>query len=192
MPALYNAAVAVVGNRTENDACETELADRSGRLPDGGKCHAGIATISTRHAVANNSYLTDYDQQQPTSFITYLDANNLYGAAMVQPLPVGNFRFLQQDEIDAFKLDKIQPASETGYIIECDLQYPQHLHDTHSDYPLAPEHLTVTKDMHSPFARSLIDDDDDTINKHWKPTRKLTKPHTRATTEISSFMSIKV
>jgi len=37
----------------------------------------GIATISTRHAVANNSYLTDYDQQQPTSFITYLDANNL-------------------------------------------------------------------------------------------------------------------
>jgi len=48
----------------------------------------GIATISTRQALANNSYLTDYDRQQPTSFITYLDANNLYGAAMVQPLPV--------------------------------------------------------------------------------------------------------
>jgi len=57
----------------------------------------GIATISNRHTSANNPLLDDYDDQLPTSYITYLDANNLYGAAVVEPLPVGNFRFLDDD-----------------------------------------------------------------------------------------------
>jgi len=50
----------------------------------------GIATISHRHAQANNPQVEGYDPSKPTSFITYLDANNLYGTAMSEPLPVGN------------------------------------------------------------------------------------------------------
>ena len=53
----------------------------------------GIATISHRYALANNSHLEDYDPTKPNSYITYLDANNLYGAAVSEPLPVGEFRF---------------------------------------------------------------------------------------------------
>ena len=39
----------------------------------------GIAVISKRHTQANNPYVEGYDESQPTSYITYLDANNLYG-----------------------------------------------------------------------------------------------------------------
>ena len=55
--------------------------------------------------------------------------------------------------------------SPTGYILECDIQYPEHLHDLHNDYPMAAEHLTVTRDMLSPYAESP--------GKSWVPTRKL-------------------
>jgi len=60
--------------------------------------------------------------------------------------------------------------SNTGYIIECDLGYPAHLHDRHNNYPMAPEHLTVTRDMFSPFALSLLEADP---RRPWIPTQKL-------------------
>ena len=60
------------------------------------------------------------------------------------PLPVGYFRFLTVEEISQFRLDEVEPDSDVGYIIECDLKYPAHLHDLHNDYPMAPEQLTVS------------------------------------------------
>jgi hypothetical protein len=57
----------------------------------------GISMISNRYARANNEYLEDreeFDPDKPTEFITYLDANNLYGFALCQPLPVDNFHFI--------------------------------------------------------------------------------------------------
>jgi len=53
----------------------------------------GIATISHRHAEANNALVEGYDPTKPTSYLTYLDANNLYGDDMSNPLPVGKFQF---------------------------------------------------------------------------------------------------
>jgi len=41
--------------------------------------------------------------------------------------------------------------------MECDLQYPIELHDLHNDYPMAPEHLTVTRNMLSPYSVGLLD-----------------------------------
>jgi len=55
---------------------------------------------------------------------------------------------------------------DTGYIIECDLIYPDHLHPLHIDYPLAPEHLTVNFEMLSFFATQFID-------REWKSSKKL-------------------
>ena len=126
----------------------------------------GIATISKRYASANNPYIEGYTPDKPTSYITYLDANSLYATAMSEPLPVGNFRFLTDAEIATFDLMKVKSDDEVGYIVECDLTYPPNLHDAHSDYPMAPEHLTVASEMLSPFATSIKD-------SHWKPTQKL-------------------
>ena len=117
----------------------------------------GIATISHRHALANNPLVEGYDSEKPNSYITYLDANNLYEKAMSEPLPVGKFRFLSEDEIAEFDLLSIPSDGDTGYIVERDLTYPDELHDLHNDYPMAPEHMTVSKDMLSDCVVSMID-----------------------------------
>ena len=117
----------------------------------------GISVISNRYARANNPYLKteDYDSAQPHSYILYLDANNLYGWAMSQRLPVGGFRFLSDDEISKIEFANVSDDSDIGYIVECDLEYPAELHKLHNDYPLAPEHMTVTETMLSPFCKSM-------------------------------------
>jgi hypothetical protein len=45
--------------------------------------------------------------------------------------------------------------SETGFVVECDLEYPSELHEAHNDYPLAPENVMVTEAMLSPFCKSM-------------------------------------
>ena len=42
----------------------------------------GISNISKRHSKANNKYIKYYDIGKESKYITYLDANNLYGYAM--------------------------------------------------------------------------------------------------------------
>jgi len=105
----------------------------------------GIPTISNRHAKANNLHVEGYDPTKPTQYIAYLDANNLYGAAQSELLPVCGFSFLSADEVAAFDVMSVAPVSQLGYILECHMTYPSHLHDTHSDYPMTPEHLLLTK-----------------------------------------------
>ena len=51
----------------------------------------GISRISNRYSIANNPYIPGCNQNQEASYVMYLDANNLYGWAMSQPLPTGEF-----------------------------------------------------------------------------------------------------
>ena len=62
--------------------------------------------VSQRYSKANNSYLKHYDPSEPTSYILYLDANNLYGWAMSQPLPTGEFQWLSDDEINSLNVTR--------------------------------------------------------------------------------------
>ena len=117
----------------------------------------GISVISHRHFKANNPYLSDYNTNLPHSYILYLDANNLYGWAMSQPLPTHNFRFLSTDEILDLNIMELDPLGEIGMILEIDMNYPDSLHYYHNDYPLAAESKLITKDMLSPYAKRLID-----------------------------------
>ena len=97
----------------------------------------GVSMISTRYGKANNPYMNNYDPDQPTKYISYLDANNLYGWAMSKPLPTHGFKWMTKEELKSWKT---QPC-----ILEVDLKYPDNLHDLHNDYPLAPERLMVNK-----------------------------------------------
>ena len=117
-----------------------------------GAKRGGICMISHRHAVANNPYVHNYDNTKENSYIMYLDANNLYGWAMSQSLPVDGFKW------ETKTLDQIMYMNENdsrGCFVEVDLEVPTELHDLMNDYPLAPEKKAVTYDMLSPFATDL-------------------------------------
>ena len=58
----------------------------------------GISHISKRYASANNKYMKDFDESKPSTLIQYLDANNLYGWAMSQKLPIKGFKWIDVDE----------------------------------------------------------------------------------------------
>jgi hypothetical protein len=66
-----------------------------------------------------------------------MDANNLYVWAMSQPLPVRNFKWMSDEELEKWR--------NYGCILEVDLEYPEELHDKHNEYPLAPERMEVNK-----------------------------------------------
>jgi hypothetical protein len=91
----------------------------------------GISTVTHRHVKANNRYVPDYDPSQPSSHVTYIDANNLYGWTMSQALPVDGSRWLEDQEIESLNVLEISDNNENGYILEVDLNYPPELHDHH-------------------------------------------------------------
>lgn len=115
----------------------------------------GVSMITHRHAKANNPLMSDYDPNQPKNYIMYLDANNLYGWAMSQALPVDGFKWMEKDEINNFNVKNIPDDCQDGYILEVDLDYPSNLHDSHNDYPLAPEKMQITDELLSPYAKAL-------------------------------------
>ena len=81
----------------------------------------GIATISNRYALANNPHVDGYDATEPHSYVIYWDSNSWYATAQSEPLPVGDFHFLSDTEIQNFDLMSIAPDAPVGYIIKCDL-----------------------------------------------------------------------
>ena len=99
--------------------------------------------------------MNDYYPEKPSTFITYLDMNDLYGWAMSKYLPYGEFEWLEN--IDEFDINSINEKSDTGYFLEVDLEYPDELHELHNDYPLAPEKLAVSSDMLSKYCKKIAD-----------------------------------
>ena len=55
----------------------------------------GICQATHRYAKANNKYMKNYDKNNESSYIEYLDANNLYGWAMSQKLPINGFKWVK-------------------------------------------------------------------------------------------------
>ena len=115
----------------------------------------GISMISNRFSKANNPYVPDYDPKQENSYVMYFDANNLYGWAMSQPLPTGEFDWLTDQEIVELDIEDVADDNEQGYVLEVDLHYPSELHDLHNDYALAPEKMKVSSEMLSPYCQEL-------------------------------------
>ena len=97
----------------------------------------GMTQTTCKTVEANNKYMgSDYDSGKESSYINYLDANNLYGLSMIQKLPYRSLKW--DDKITEDDIINYNNGS-TGYILEVDLEYPKELHDLHNDYPLAPE-----------------------------------------------------
>ena len=117
----------------------------------------GICMITTKYAKANNKYMSDYNTNEASKYIIDLDANNLYGWAMSQSLPVGKFVWKKPESFTTEKINRLKDDSEEGYFLEVDLEYPNELHDLHNNYPVAPENMLIPKEWLSYHSKDLLD-----------------------------------
>ena len=107
----------------------------------GGICHS-----IHRYTKANNKYIKNYNENEESSYIQYLDANNLYGWAMSQRLPKINFKWVEDtSKIDEDFIKNYNENSSKGYILKVDVKHPRKLHDLHSDLPFLPKRIKIDK-----------------------------------------------
>ena len=90
-------------------------------------------SVSRKPQICNNEFVPNYKPNDPSSWILFVDAKYLYGHAMSLPLPTGNFEFLSPKEIEEFNMLKTAATDDDGFILEVDLKYPVHLHESHND-----------------------------------------------------------
>ena len=84
-----------------------------------GMCHA-----ADRYAKGNDKYMKKYNENTESSYLEYLDANNLYGWAMSQELSVDRFKRIEEDDLSKFNEKFIKSHnknSDKGYILEVDV-----------------------------------------------------------------------
>lgn len=101
----------------------------------------GICQCSHHHFKANNKYMSDYNHEEISKYLMYLDVNGLYGWTMCEALPISDFKWL-----DHYSINEIITTSddaEYGYFLEVDLDYPEKLHDMHNDYPMCAEKMCI-------------------------------------------------
>ena len=107
----------------------------------GGICHSVY-----RHAKANNKYMKFYDKNNESSYILYMDANNLYGYAMSKKLPVDGFEWVEDlSTIDEDFIKKCDEDTDVEYFTEADVEYSKEVYTLHSDFPFLPERMEVDK-----------------------------------------------
>lgn len=108
----------------------------------------GLSFISQR--------LVEVERDEKMKEILFVDANNLYGQSMSGFLPFNNFKWMEDSQFRDTDIDwkTINTQGEDGFILEVDLAYPEHLHEEHNSFPLAPQKLKVNLEMLSPYARA--------------------------------------
>ena len=108
----------------------------------------GMCQATYKYAKANNRYMNNHDKNNESSYLEYLDANNLYGWAMSQKLPVRNFKWIEKGDISKFNeafIKNYDENSDKGYILEVDVEYPENIRMLHSDLPFLPERMKISK-----------------------------------------------
>ena len=95
-----------------------------------------ICHVVHHYAKANNKYMNNYDKSIKSSYIQFLDANNLYGWAMSQRLLVNGFKWVEKlSEFNERFIKSYNENNDKGYFLEVDVEYPIKLFNLHKDFP---------------------------------------------------------
>ena len=111
----------------------------------------GICQATHKYAKANNKYMKNYDKIIESSYLAYFDANNLYGWAMSQKLPVNGFKWVEKSRLSRFWrfnerfIKSYNENSGIGYFFEVDLHYLKKIFKRHKDLPFLTERKNVNK-----------------------------------------------
>ena len=108
----------------------------------------GMCQAIHHYAKANNKYMKNYNKNALITYLMYLNTNNLYGWAMLQKLLVGDFKWIEKDnlsKLDGKFIKNYDVDSDIGYLLEVDVHYPKNLHRLHSDLPFLPERKKIDK-----------------------------------------------
>lgn len=113
-----------------------------------------------------------YEKRDDNNELMYIDANNLYGFALSQKLPVCDFQWMfGSDALLAFNnLD-----NEHGMFLEVDLSTPEWLQDLTDDFPFAVQQQCPKSDWLTPYMK----DEWQKLNpnKMFRSTEKLLLTH---------------
>ena len=100
----------------------------------------GIYHAIHSYAKANNKYMKNYDKNIESSYIMFLDANNLYGWAMSEKLLVNGFEWVEElSEFEERFIKNYDKNSDKGYILEVDVKYQKNVFNLHKDSPFLAE-----------------------------------------------------
>ena len=104
----------------------------------------GISQAVKRYAKANNKYMKDlYNPDELSTYLQYVDANNLYGWAMINNLPTHRFRWKNGEDFTPEKIDELVKKDKKGYLLEVDVKYPKELHENHNELPFLTERMKI-------------------------------------------------
>ena len=107
----------------------------------------GITQSVKCYAKANNKYMKDlYNPDEESIYLQYLDANNLYGWAMVQNLPTHGFKWENGEDFTPEKIDELVKKDKRGYLLEVDVKYPKELHENHNELPFLVDKMKIGRE----------------------------------------------
>ena len=92
------------------------------------------------HRQIINIWGDKFDPNEDTTYLQYLDANNLYGWAMSQPLPAGGFKWV---DVNSNEISELATRTDKGYLLEVNVSYPKELHNPHNDLPFVCERMEI-------------------------------------------------
>ena len=88
------------------------------------RIRGGICQVVHKYTKAKNTYMRNYDKNIKSSYLAFLDANNLYGWVMSQKLPVNGLEWVEEKWLSKFNEDFIKKYEENSnitYFLEVDV-----------------------------------------------------------------------
>ena len=121
----------------------------------------GVSFIAERKVQLHNYEAPTADfscEDKVQDHLLYTDANNLYSVAQSAPQPAGDYAWCDEEQLTRLNkhINEIPVESAVGFILEVDLDYPSHLHESHASMPLVADNQTFNCDNISPYSRASM------------------------------------